>query len=88
MAVEILKKKGFTNINFFGKPFDLEAEKNNGIKYAIEVKGSDISFTVSWRQLRYLYSEHFLLKDHRALLMLVTENGNYCIFQMTEALIQ
>ena len=86
LASEILKQKGFTNITFVGKPFDLEAEKD-GIKYAIEVKGSNISFTTSWSQLRCMYFDYFLLKNHRSLLMFVTEEGYYCIFQMTDALI-
>ena len=84
LAVEILNRKGFSKINFIGKPFDLEAEKN-GIKYAIEVKCSDISYTTSWHQVRSMYFDYFLLKNH-ALLMFVTNKGDYCIFQMTDAL--
>lgn len=84
LANGILTQKGFTNIRFLGKPFDLEAEKD-GIKYAIEVKGGNISFTTSWSQLRRMYFDHFLLKDHRALLMFVTEDSYYCIFQMSDA---
>jgi len=84
LAREILTQKGFTNLKFLGKPFDLEAEKDQ-IKYAIEVKGSNISFTTSWSQLKRMYLDHFLLKDQRALLMFVTEEGYYCIFQMSDA---
>jgi len=85
IATGILKRKGFTNIRWIGKPYDIEAEKN-GVKYAIEVKGSDISFTTSWHQLRQMYSRHFHLKDHRILLIFVTEESWYCIFEMTDAL--
>lgn len=83
LASEILKQKGFTNITFVGKPYDLEAEKN-GLKYAIEVKGSNISFTTSWSQLKNWYVD-YSLKNHRFLLMFVTEEGLYCIFKMTDA---
>ena len=85
-AVRILEQKGFINIKRLGKPYDIEAEKD-GLKYAIEVKGSNISFTTSWSQVRQMYRDHFLLKDHRVLLMFVTEDGNYCIFQMIDAVI-
>jgi len=86
LAVGILEQKGFNNIKVLGKPYDIEAEKD-GLKYAIEVKGSDISFTTSWSQVKQMYFDHFLLKDHRVLLMFVTEEGYYCIFQMTDAVI-
>jgi hypothetical protein len=82
LARDILKQKGFTNITFVGKPYDLEAEKD-GTKYAIEVKGSNISFTTSWSQLRDIYYE-FWLKYRHCLLMFVTEGGQYCIFEMTD----
>jgi predicted RecB family endonuclease len=86
LAVRILEQKGFKDIKVLGKPYDIEAEKDC-LKYAIEVKGSDISFTTSWSQVRQMYFDHFLLKDHRVLLMFVTERGHYCIFQMTDAMI-
>jgi len=86
IAMRILKQKGFTNIKWLGKPYDIEAEKND-VKYAIEVKGSDISFTISWRQLRQMYLRYFHLKNHRILLMFVTEEEWYCIFEMTDALL-
>lgn len=86
LAVGILEQKGFKNIKILRKPYDIEAEKD-GFKYAIEVKGSDISYTISCSQLRQAYFDHFLLKDHRVLLMFVTEKGDYCIFQMTDAVI-
>jgi predicted RecB family endonuclease len=86
LAVIILEQKGFKNIKILGKPYDIEAEKD-GLKYAIEVKGSNISFTTSWSQVRQMYFDHFLLKDHRVLLMFVTEESCYCIFQMTDAMI-
>lgn len=86
LAIGILERKGFEHIKFLRKPYDIEAEKN-GLKYAIEVKGSDISFTTSWSQVRRMYFSHFLRKDHRVLLMFVTEEGYYCIFQMTDATI-
>jgi hypothetical protein len=82
----ILEQKGFKDIKFLGKPYDFEADKD-GFKYGIEVKGSAISFTTSWRQLRQLYFDHFLLKDHRVLLMFVTEEAHYCIFEMMDACI-
>lgn len=84
LAKMILERKGFSSIRFLGRPYDLEAEKD-GIKYAIEVKGSSISYTTSWFQLRQMYFDHFLLKDHKVLLMFVTEDGYYSIFQMIAA---
>ena len=86
LAIGILERKGFKHIKSLGKPYDIEAEKD-GLKYAIEVKGSNISFTTSWSQVRRMYLDHFLRKDHRVLLMFVTEEGYYCIFQMTDATI-
>lgn len=86
LAVGILEQKGFRDIKRLGKPYDIDAEKD-GLKYAIEVKGSNISFTTSWSQVRQMYLDHFLLEDHRVLLMFVTEEGYYCIFQMTDAVI-
>lgn len=83
-ARSILESKGFKNLKFLGKPYDFEAEKD-GIKYGIEVKGSDISFTISWHQMECLHFQHFLPMGHKALLMFVTEDGRYCIFEMTEA---
>jgi len=50
IAQTILEQKGFKSIKLSGKPYDFEAEKD-GLKYGIEVKGSDISFTTSWSQL-------------------------------------
>lgn len=87
LAIGILERKGFKNIKFLGKPYDIEAEKD-GLKYAIEVKGSSISFTTRWSQVRQMYFSHFLRgEDRRVLLMFVTEEGYYCIFQMTDATI-
>ena len=86
LAVGILERKGFKNIKRLGKPYDIEAEKD-GLTYAIEVKGSNISFTTSWSQVKQMYLNHFLLEDHRVLLMFVTEESYYCIFQMTDAVI-
>lgn len=84
IAQTILEQKGFKSIKLLGKPYDFEAEKD-GLKYGIEVKGSDISFTTSWSQLKQLHFDHFLPKGHKALLMFVTEKGHYCIFEMVDA---
>ena len=84
LARSILESKGFRNFRFLGKPYDYEAEKD-GIKYGIEVKGSDISFTISWLQIERLHFQHFLPKGHKALLMFVTEDSRYCIFEMVGA---
>ena len=91
-AVEILEKKGFTNIRKVAKrseeSFDLTAE-NEGIKYCIEVKGTGQigvmgRYIVPSHELKALYM-HYLLKDReRALLMFVDDYNNYCIFQMVD----
>jgi len=84
IARSILEAKGFKNFRFLGKPYDFEAEKD-GIKYGIEVKGSDISYNISWHQIERLHFQHFLPKGHKALLMFVTEDSRYCIFEIVDA---
>jgi len=84
LARSILEEKGFKNIKFLGRPYDFEAEKD-AIKYGIEVKGSSVSYTISWVQIKQLHFQHFLPKGHKALLMFVTEEGCYCIFEMVDA---
>jgi hypothetical protein len=84
LARSILEKKDFRGIKFLGRPYDFEAEKD-GIQYGIEVKGSSISFTIDWLQIKQLHFQHFLPKGHKALLMFVTEESCYCIFEMVDA---
>lgn len=84
IAVQILEQKGFKNIRILGKSYDIEAEKD-GFKYGIEVKTANIGFSGSWSQLRQLHFDHFLPKGHKALLMFVTKECYYCIFQMIDA---
>jgi hypothetical protein len=86
LAVQILEQKGFKNIEVVRKAYDIEAERD-GIKFGIEVKTANIGFSGSWSQLKTLYHDHYVPKEHRALLMFVNEDGWYCIFQMTDALV-
>lgn len=85
IAIDILKQKGFTDIKWLGKPYDIEAHKN-GAKYVIDVKGSAISFTTSWLQVKALYQHYVMKKKERALLMFIHDEGDYCIFQMIDAI--
>jgi hypothetical protein len=81
-----LEQKGFKNIKVLRKAYDIEAERD-GIKFGIEVKTANIGFSGSWSQLKTLYYDHYIPKEHKALLMLVNEDGWYCIFQMIDALV-
>lgn len=84
LASEILRKKGFVNLKYLGRPFDLEAEKD-GVKYAVEVKRSNISFTTSYSQLKQTFVDYSLSKSYKVLLMFVDEIGHYFMFQLTDA---
>jgi hypothetical protein len=83
LAYTILQQMGYKRISYDAKPFDLQAEKDGTVYDVMLEVGENQSIEVAWQKLTELVSACIRWKDHKALLMLMTDSG-VCLFEMLD----
>jgi len=82
-AYTILQQNGFRRISYYSEPFDLQAEKGNTVYDVMVGDGENNGIEVSWNKLKELVSACVRWKNHKGLLILMT-NAGVCLFEMLD----
>lgn len=83
LAYTVLKQNGFSEISYLPRPFDLQAMKDNLVYDVMIADGENENIEVSWNKLKELISACIRWKNHRGILMLMSDVG-VCLFELLD----